>query len=229
MFCYNQLARPRRVAALGAASFYKPMTSLARHPDARIVRLQLRQNLVLRHMAHEQWDELEPLLDITDYAKGALLENQGDLSMQQYFILDGILKRVVSNAAGKEMILRFAAETEIDTSYAAWRLKTPIPYSIRAVTRVRTAQMSMEEWAAFVERHPPIKSQFEFEVMKLMSEVMAHTITLHLLDAPGRVARFMRKHAALIERVPKKELASYLNLSPETLSRLKRRGKINFE
>ena len=190
------------------------------------MRLQLRQNWVLRSLTLEQWDELEPLLDITDYAKGALLENQGDSSMQQYFILDGILKRVVSNPTGKEMILRFAAETEIDTSYAAWRLKTPIPYSIRAVTRVRTAQLSMQDWVAFVARHPSVKNQFEFEIMKLMSEVMAHTITLHLLDAPGRVARFMRKHAALVERLPKKELASYLNLSPETLSRLKRRGKI---
>ncbi len=203
------------------------MTSLTRHPEAKIVRLQLRQNLVLQHLTREQWNELEPRLDITDYAKGALLENQGDSSMQQYFILDGILKRVVSTPAGKEMILRFATETEIDTSYAAWRLKTTIPYSIRAVTRVRTAQLSMEEWVAFVERHPSVKNQFEFEVMKLMSEVMAHTITLHLLDAPGRIARFMRKHAALIERLPKKELASYLNLSPETLSRLKRRGKID--
>jgi CRP-like cAMP-binding protein len=205
------------------------MTSLARHPEAKIVRVQLRQNLVLRPMTREQWDELEPLLDIADYAKGALLENQGDSSMQQYFILDGILKRVVSNAEGREMILRFAAETEIDTSYAAWRLKTPIPYSIRSVTRVRTARLAMEEWAAFMERHSSVKSQFEFEVMKLMSEVMAHTITLHLLDAPGRVARFMRKHAALVERLPKKELASYLNLSPETLSRLKRRGKIDLQ
>lgn len=202
------------------------MTSLTRHAEAKIVRLQLRQNLVLRPMTREQWDELEPLLYITDYAKGALLENQGDSAMQQYFILDGILKRVVSNPTGKEMILRFAAETEIDTSYAAWRLKTPIPYSIRAVTRARTAQLSMEDWVAFVERHPSVKNRFEFEVMKLMSEVMAHTITLHLLDAPGRVARFMRKHAELVERLPKKELASYLNLSPETLSRLKRRGKI---
>jgi CRP-like cAMP-binding protein len=202
------------------------MTALARHPEAKIVRLQLRQNLVLRAMTREQWDQLEPLLEITDYAKGALLENQGDSSMQQYFILDGILKRVVSTPAGKEMILRFAAEAEIDTSYAAWRLKTPIPYSIRAVTRARTARLSMEDWSTFMARHPSIKGGFEFEVMKLMSEVMAHTITLHLLDAPGRVARFMRKHAALVERLPKKELAAYLNLSPETLSRLKKRGKI---
>ena len=202
------------------------MTALTRHPEATIVRLQLRQNLVLHALTREQWAELETLLEITDYAKGALLENQGDSTMQQYFILDGILKRVVSTPAGKEMILRFAAETEIDTSYAAWRLKTPIPYSIRAVTRVRTARLSMQDWIAFMERHPGIKSGFEFEVMKLMSEVMAHTITLHLLDAPGRVARFLRKHAALVDRLPKKELAAYLNLSPETLSRLKKRGKI---
>jgi hypothetical protein len=51
-------------------------------------------------------------------------------------------------------------------------------------------------------------------------------ITLHLLDAPGRVKRFMRKHPELVERLPKKELATYLNLSPETLSRLKHHGKI---
>jgi CRP-like cAMP-binding protein len=202
------------------------MTALARHPEAKIVRLQLRQNLVLSSLTREEWEGLEPLLEITDYPKGALLENQGDSSMQQYFILDGILKRVVSTSAGKEMILRFAAESEIDTSYAAWRLKTPMPYSIRAVTRARTARLPMQDWVAFLERHAAVKSRFEFEVMKLMSEVMAHTITLHLLDAPGRVARFTRKHASLVERLPKKELAAYLNLSPETLSRLKKRGKI---
>jgi CRP-like cAMP-binding protein len=202
------------------------MPALDRHPEARIIGLQLRQNLVLRHLGSAQRQELEPLLDIADYPKGESLEHQGDRAMEQYFIIDGILKRVVSNARGREMILRFAAESDIDTSYAAWRLKTPIPYSIHSVTRVRVAKLSMQRWVQFLERHPAVKSVFEFEIMKLMSEVMAHTITLHLLDAPGRVRRFMRKHAELAGRLPKKELAAYLNLSPETLSRLKRRGKI---
>ena len=199
---------------------------VANLPNASDIRARLRGNVVLKHLSDREWVDLEPTLVVEDYAKGATLESQGDRSIDQYFILDGILKRVVANPSGKEMILRFAAESEIETSYAAWRLETPIPFSIIAVRPVRAAKLSMKHWCEFMERHVAVKNAFEMEVMRLMSEVMAHTITLHLLNAPGRVQRFVRKHGELLDRIPKKELASYLNLSPETLSRLKQRGKI---
>src|ERR671928_119089 len=199
------------------------MTALASHPEKNSIRMQLRENPSLQRMSGAEWAELEPLLSIADYRKGEALVRQGDEEMKQFFILDGMVKRVVSNPEGREMILRFAAETEMDTSYAAWRLRTPIPYSIVAVTKVRTAELAMPLWVEFIERHPDIKARFEYEVMKLMSEVMAHTITLHLLDAPGRLSRFQRKHPELAGRIPKKELAAYLNLTPETLSRLRQK------
>ena len=203
------------------------MNPIAAHPQCNTIRLQLHQNQLLRKMRPEQWQDFEPLLVVGDYRKGDPLARQGDEEMEQFFILDGMVKRVVSNPEGREMILRFAAETEMDTSYAAWRLRTPIPYSIVAVTRVRAAELPMPLWAAFLARHPDIKAAFEFDLMKLMSEVMAHTITLHLLDAPGRLSRFRRKHPELSGRIPKKELAAYLNLTPETLSRLKKKlGRI---
>ena len=109
---------------------------------------------------------------------------------------------------------------------ASARLNTPTPYSIVSVTKARVAKLPMPTWVAFMDRHPRFKETFEYQVMRLMSEIMAHTITLHLLDAPGRVHRFMRKHQALADRIPKKQLATYLNIAPETLSRLKQRGKI---
>lgn len=202
------------------------MIGLSNHPDKNVIRLQLKQNVVLAGMGEEDRAELEPHLVIMDGNKGEFLLHQGVREMEQYFILDGILKRVVANKEGKEMILRFAAERDMETSYAAWRLGTPTPYGIVCVTKTRIARMPLNEWAAFLDRRKETKELFEYCVMRGMSEIMAHTITLHLLDAPGRVQRFLRKHAALVDRIPQKELASYLNLSAETLSRLRHSGRI---
>ena len=201
-------------------------TSIENHPERNVIRVQLKQNIVLKEMTDAERSSLEPHLLVLDCNKGDALLHQGVHEMEQYFVLDGLLKRVVTNADAKEMILRFADERAIETSYAAWRLNTPTPYSIVCVTKARVAKLPMPVWVSFMDQHPKFKQAFEYEVMHLMSEIMAHTITLHLLDAPGRVHRFERKHPELAERIPKKELAAYLNLSAETLSRLKQRGKI---
>ena len=202
------------------------MSAVESHTDKNVIRVQLKQNSVLRELGDEERAALEKLLTVVDCGKGDYLLHQGVHDMEQYFVLDGILKRVVASPQAKEMILRFADERAMETSYAAWRLGTPTPYSIVAVTKTRVAKLSLPQWVTYLEAHPRLKASFEYSVMELMSEIMGHTITLHLLDAPGRVARFMRKQPELAERLPKKELASYLNLSAETLSRLKQRGKI---
>ncbi len=201
------------------------MIPVSNHPERTIIRVQLRQNVVLKQMTDAERDELERHLVVVDARKGEHLLHQGVRDMEQYFVLEGMLKRVVTNSEAKEMILRFAPERDIETSYAAWRLNQATPYSIVCVTRSRVAKLPMPLWVSFMDEHPKFKAAFEYEVMNLMSEIMAHTITLHLLDAPGRVQRFERKNPELLELIPQKQLASHLNLSPETLSRLRRRAK----
>lgn len=202
------------------------MTLLSSHAERNVIRLQLQQNVILGALSDDDRAELEPHLDIVDTAKGEFLVHQGVHEMEQHFILDGILKRVVASKDGHEMILRFAGERDMETSYAAWRLGTRTPYGIVGVTRARVARLPLPLWAAFLNHRAAAKSAFEYHVMEVMSEIMAHTITLHLLDAPGRAQRFLRKHPELVERIPQKELAAHLNLSAETLSRLRRSGKI---
>ena len=63
----------------------------------------------------------------------------------RYYAPDAGKALTTVNSRHFGILLRFAAEREIDTSYAAWRLKTSIPFSICAVTRVRAARLSMED------------------------------------------------------------------------------------
>jgi CRP-like cAMP-binding protein len=202
------------------------MSPLSSHPERNVIRLELKKNAILESLSDDDRATLDSHLEIVDAHKGEFLLHQGSREMEQVFILDGILKRVVSNKDGKEMILRFAGEHDMETSYAAWRLGMPAPYGIVAVTKARIARMPLPDWAAFLNARPEPKERFEYFVMGVMSEIMAHTITLHMLDAPGRVQRFLRKHPELVDRIPQKELASHLNLSAETLSRLRHSGKI---
>jgi CRP-like cAMP-binding protein len=191
--------------------------------------MQLARNVVIAQLTADATLELESHLTVVECRKGDVLLLQGTHEMEQYFVLEGVLKRVVSNPAGKEMILRFTREGDMETSYAAWRLQTPAPYSITAVTRARVAKLPLTQWVTFIERQPEVKAVFELEVMRHMSDIMGHIITLHLLDAPGRVRRFQRKLPQFSDILPKKELASYLNLCAETLSRLSHRGKIHLK
>ena len=73
------------------------MSSIANHPERNVIRVQLAHNVVLKGVTAAQMQELEELLVVVDCQKGEALLHQGVHEMEQYFILDGILKRVVSN------------------------------------------------------------------------------------------------------------------------------------
>jgi signal-transduction protein with cAMP-binding, CBS, and nucleotidyltransferase domain len=161
------------------------MTLLANHPEAADIRERLHRNIVLRRLQKNDFEALEADLAVVDYRKGDVLLSQGAHEMEQYFVLDGILKRVVASPEGKEMILRFAYEDDMDTSYAAWKLRTPAPYSIRAVTKARVAKLPLPQWAEFLDRRPELKEDFEYEVMHLMSEVMAPPSLCTCSTRPG--------------------------------------------
>ena len=73
------------------------MASIEHHPEKNVIRVQLAHNVVLKGMTAAHMAELEPLLVVVDCQKGEGPAAAGVHEMEQYFILDGILKRVVEN------------------------------------------------------------------------------------------------------------------------------------
>jgi hypothetical protein len=62
------------------------MTSIENHPEKNIIRVQLRQNHVLKGMSATSHEELEQHLTLVDCNKGDFLLHQGVHEMEQYFI-----------------------------------------------------------------------------------------------------------------------------------------------
>ena len=157
-----------------------------------------------------------------DAQRGECLLEQGSRELRQFFVLEGLVKRIVASPQGREMTLRFAGEGDFETCYDAWRRHDAVPYSVVSAARSRVASLSMGEWCAFLAQHPQAQQVFHDRVVALGQTVVEHAVGLLLLDAPARVDAFSQRHPNLVGRLVQKDLASHLNLSAETLCRLAR-------
>lgn len=199
--------------------------ALTHHPLRNTINLQLRSHPLLAGLTDAAHAELFELLLVQEGHRGQRLLQQGSHELEHFFVIEGLLKRVVTNSEGREMTLHFAAEGDIETSYDAWRGQTGSAFAVVCAKRTLVASLAMDDWCAFMERHSAAKQAFQDCVLQLGAAIVEHAVALLQLDAPGRVHRFSFRYPELVERLPQKDVASHLNLSAETLCRLTRRHR----
>jgi CRP-like cAMP-binding protein len=199
--------------------------SLATHPLRNTISLQLKSHALLAGLGSAAQAELFAMLTVEEGHRGERLLEQGSHDLRQFFVVEGLLKRVVASAEGREMTLHFAGEGDIETCYEAWRQQTGSGFAVVCAKRALVASLPMSDWCAFMERHTGARQAFHDRLLQLGAAIVDHAVALLLLDAPSRVHRFSFRHPELIERLPQKDVASHLNLSAETLCRLTRRHR----
>lgn len=196
---------------------------LSTHPRHHFLHLQLARHPLLCELDETALAELVELLVMQDMHRGECLLQQGSREPRQFFVLEGLVKRIVSSPQGREMTLRFAGEGDFETCYDAWRRHEAVTFSLICAASGCVASLPMGEWCSFLTRHPQAQQVFHDRVVALGQTLVEHAVGLLLLDAPARVDAFSRRHPQLVGRLVQKDLASHLNLSAETLCRLSRR------
>ncbi|MBL7769322.1 MAG: Crp/Fnr family transcriptional regulator [Flavipsychrobacter sp.] len=177
----------------------------------------------------ERYMELSPdekqlireLSIIQSYKKGAILLKEGKVSYDSYFVLEGCL-RTFSLKNNEEKTTEFYTEMEV-LPPASSLDGSPSLYSISCVedTVVCVSNPELEQ-AAFA-RFP------RFEMMcRVLSEQLVAKARLELdkfktSSAEERYLALIESRPDLFQRVPQHQLASYLGITPESLSRLRGR------
>lgn len=157
---------------------------------------------------------------IEKYKKRDFLIKKGKYVRHMYFVVSGLLKLSFNDSDGKEYIVAFAMEDWWEGDNQAFYTKTPATMSLQCLEDTTVFCITLDDYNALCTGLPKIE---HFLLVKANGGHIAaqqRIISFLTSSAKERYDQLLKKYPALLQRVPKTLIASYLGVSRETLSRL---------
>ena len=174
------------------------------------------------HYSPEAFEAVRPFLRVRELDAGEYFLQQGQISKQIAFIEEGLL-RLYYLKDGKEITHCFCKEQTLSTSYSSLITQRASKISIQAIEPSRLIVLPYEALQGLYQEY-----LFWQEVGRLAGEneyVINEQHKHFLLDlsATERYLQFLEQDKDLFQRIPLRYLASYLQIAPETLSRIRKK------
>ena len=155
--------------------------------------------------------------------KGQFFERAGDVTTRGGFVVRGCFRTYAIDANGVETTIEFSPERAFIGNITSAVSGTPSPYSVDAIEPSAVLTIDLASFNRMLETIPDIARVYRRGLQRGQG-AQQHRIAMSLsASAEERYADFMERQPALAARVPQHMLASYLGMTPETLSRIRRR------
>lgn len=166
--------------------------------------------------------KLEPYINSKNIKKGDLLLKAGDVCKHTFFVEQGILRFYGLDENGKENILQFGTENWLVTDRDSVYFKEPSNYYIDALEDTTVILLGKDLVELIAKLNPSFRKKNE----KLLHNHIRHlNRRIHLLlgaSAKTRYLEFIKLYPNVLLRVPQWMIASYLGITPESLSRIRK-------
>jgi len=153
---------------------------------------------------------------------GEFLQRAGDVATHAAFVASGCLRSYVIDDNGKEHVVMFAPETWWVGDNASLISGAPSQYFVDAVENSDILLISPAGHHQVLERLPAYAAGFRTGLLKHAAAKDQRIVTSLTASAEERYLDFMKTYPSIAQRVPQWMIASYLGLTPETLSRIRR-------
>jgi CRP-like cAMP-binding protein len=153
-------------------------------------------------------------------SKGQLLIKEGEVEKNLYFVRSGAI-RVFYLSEFEEQTVRFGYEGSFINSLSSFIKGKPSEFYIQAIRKTTVKSISKEKLQALVNEDSESLKQYIQLLETLVTQQIDREIDLLITSPVERLNRVLQRSPNLFQHVPLKYIASYLRMTPETLSRIR--------
>lgn len=171
-------------------------------------------------MTHDELDVLESILVPMKFQKGEIILKEGDICKHIYWVVKGLVRQFYFKN-GKELTEYMAAENTICMSIESLFKEEPSHQQMQAIEPTIIMAMPKDKLEKEAVRNVNIQMLYRkiLEESLILSQV--HADMLRFESAQERYSKLVKRSPQLILRAPLVYIASYLQMTPETLSRVR--------
>jgi len=179
---------------------------------------ELKDITLFSHLRDEQLSELQSQMYVHHYDKNSIVFYEGDESEYLHILLDGVVRLYKTSPKGTHVHMHNFIAPEVIALFAAFE-KIPFPATCEFLEKGTVGLIPLEkiyDCMKNVDFSVSLVSALSRR-MRLLADLL-HKETIYTSEA--KIADILLHNASVFERLKNNEIASILNITPETLSRI---------
>ncbi|MCH5308393.1 MAG: Crp/Fnr family transcriptional regulator [Prevotella sp.] len=191
-------------------------------PNMTITTRDVARELARRYstMTHSELDLLESILVPMKFAKNEMILKEGDMCTNIYWVMKGLVRQFYYKN-DKELTEYMATENNIVMSIESLFREQPTKQQIKALEPTILIALPKADLEAVAMKSVNIQLLYRKILEESLILSQHHADMLRFESAQARYQRLVKDQPQLVLRAPLVYIASYLQMTPETLSRVR--------
>lgn len=154
--------------------------------------------------------------------KGEFVQREGEIVRYGAFVAKGFLRSYVIDNKGKEHIIQFAPENWWISDRSGFAAGTKASFFIDAIEDSHVLLIDLAGHLMLIEKVEGYAASFRTGMQKRGAAKDKRIVDSLTATAEERYNSFLEDYPSIAQRVPQHMLASYLGITPETVSRIRK-------
>ena len=166
-------------------------------------------------------DAVINVMSIKEFKKNELIFSAGEIPSNFYFNLKGIFRGFMSNEDGTEITDCLGFEMGAPIA-AVNRIGEKAISNVEAVTDLTAVQLPMDDLVKLIQVNPDLVAIYNNLLQKALDKHWIIKDVRYKLSGAERYKWFLENYPGLIDQVRMKDVASFLGMTPVSLSRIRK-------